>query len=114
MDVVVPEAIHQSREALRKALGQQLLDKWRVQYAANTANRFELSPAAKGARRLRTVALGYTAARGADAAAELALLQVDQADTMTDRTSDRRRVGKRCVRTCRSPWRSYYYKIKHS
>src|SRR3546814_3728659 len=43
MDVVVPEAIHQSREALRKALGQQLLDKWRGQYAANTANRFELS-----------------------------------------------------------------------
>src|SRR3546814_20841235 len=36
MDVVVPEAIHQSREALRKALGQQLLDKWRGQYAANT------------------------------------------------------------------------------
>src|SRR3546814_19105825 len=66
MDVVVPEAIHQSREALRKALGQQLLDKWRGQYAANTANRFELSPAANGARRLPTVALGYIAARGAD------------------------------------------------
>src|SRR3546814_15415676 len=57
MDVVVPEAIHQSREALRKALGQQLLDKWSGHYAANTANRFELSPAAKGARPLRPVAL---------------------------------------------------------
>src|SRR3546814_16141744 len=85
MDVVVPEAIHQSREALRKALGQQLLDKWRGQYAANTANRFELSPAAKGARRLRTVALGYIAASGADDAAALAFRQFEQADNMTDR-----------------------------
>src|SRR3546814_8910674 len=85
MDVVVPEAIHQSREALRKALGQQLLDKWRGQYAANTANRFELSPAAKGARRLRTVALGYIAASGADDAAALAFRQFEQADNMADR-----------------------------
>src|SRR3546814_11418125 len=102
MDVVVPEAIHQSREALRKALGQQLLDKWRGQYAANTANRFELSPAAKGARRLRTVALGYIAASGADDAAALAFRQFEQADNMTDRQgalgvlsrSEERRVGK--------------------
>src|SRR3546814_18792106 len=85
MDVVVPEAIHQSREALRKALGQRLLDKWRGQYAANTANRFELSPAAKGARRLRTVALGYIAASGADDAAALAFRPFEQADNMTDR-----------------------------
>src|SRR3546814_13213170 len=79
MDVVVPEAIHQSREALRKALGQQLLDKWRGQSAANTANRFELSPAAKGARRLRTVALGYIADSGPDHAAAPAFRQFGQA-----------------------------------
>src|SRR3546814_8733349 len=78
MDVVEPEAIHQSREALRKALGEQLLDRWRGQYAANTANRFELSPAAKGARRLRTVALGYMAASGADDAAARAFRTVAQ------------------------------------
>src|SRR3546814_18423609 len=83
MDVVVPEAIHQSREALRKALGQQLLDKWRGQYAANTANRFELSPAAQGARRLRTVALGTIAASGTEHAATLAARQVEQAHNTT-------------------------------
>src|SRR3546814_17665605 len=57
MDVVVPAAIHQSRDALRKALGQQPLDKSPGQYAANTANRFDISPAAKGARALHTRAL---------------------------------------------------------
>src|SRR3546814_2770972 len=63
MDSVDPEAIHRVHEALRGALGQQLLEKWQSHYAASTANRYELSPAAKGARRLRSVALGYIATR---------------------------------------------------
>src|SRR3546814_6827944 len=93
MDVVVPEAIHQSREALRKALGQQLLDKWRGQYVANTANRFELSPAVKGARRLRTVALGYLAASGAADAAALAFRQFAPADHKIVLALCKERVG---------------------
>jgi aminopeptidase N len=85
MDVVEPEAIHQAREALRKALGHKLLDQWRAQYQANAANRFELSPAAKGARRMRSVALGYIAVSGAPDAAAIAFRQFEDADNMTDR-----------------------------
>ena len=82
---VDPEAVHAARESLRRALGERLEDLWRGAYAASTANRYELSPAAKGRRRLRTVALGYIAAADAEDAASLALQQFESADNMTDR-----------------------------
>jgi aminopeptidase N len=83
--LVDPEAIHAAREALRGSLGQELEHLWRHAYHANAANRFEYSPSAKGARRLRTVALGYLAASGAADAPAMASRQFDEADNMTDR-----------------------------
>ena len=85
MLVVDPEAIHARREALRRALGRTLEPAWRDAYAAHAANRYAYNPAAKGARRLRTIALGYLAAAEAADAAALAKLQYDEADNMTDR-----------------------------
>ena len=85
MKIVDPDAIHAAREALRERLGRDLAPLWRAAYASTAANRFELSPSAKGARRLRTVALGFLMASGADDAPGLALKQHDEADNMTDR-----------------------------
>jgi aminopeptidase N len=85
MLVVDPEAIRQAREALRAALAIELEAEWRGAYAATAANRFELSPSAKGARRLRTIALGYLMASGAEDAPALAMRQFEGADNMTDR-----------------------------
>ncbi len=85
MPVVEPEAIHRAREALRTDLGKALEAEWRAAHAGAQANRFEYSPAAKGARRMKTVALGYIAASGASDAAELAHAQFVAADNMTDR-----------------------------
>lgn len=85
MLVVDPEAIHAAREALRSDLAVELEAQWRGAYAANTANRYEYSPAAKGARRLRTVALSYLMAAKAEDAPTLAMRQFRQADNMTDR-----------------------------
>ena len=85
LETVDPEAVHRAREALRADLGAELESKWRAAYAAHAANRYEYSPAAKGARRLRTVALGYLAASGAADAAATAKRQFDEADNMTDR-----------------------------
>jgi aminopeptidase N len=85
MKTVDPEAIHSAREALRADLGRGLESLWRSAYAANAAKRYQYSPAAKGARRLRTIALGYIMAAGAPDAPELAGRQHDQADNMTDR-----------------------------
>jgi len=84
LGVVDPEAIHASREGLRRALGEQLQDQWRTVYDA-APGAYVYSPAAKGARRLRTVALGYIAASGARDAATLAFRQFESADNMTDR-----------------------------
>ncbi|HET9427390.1 MAG TPA: aminopeptidase N, partial [Allosphingosinicella sp.] len=83
MKVVDPEAIRRCREDLRSALGRELEPLWRKAYAASAADRFELSPAAKGARRLRTVALNYLIASGAQDAPALARRQFDEADNMT-------------------------------
>jgi aminopeptidase N len=86
MPVVDPEAIFATREALRRDLGQQLERQWRDAYAAASTNRpYEYTPAAKGLRRLRSVALGYIAASDAADAADLAFRQFEQADNMTDR-----------------------------
>jgi len=85
MSQVDPEAIHAAREALRGALGRALESLWRAAYAASPAGRYEYSPAAKGARRLRAIALGYVMASGAADAAGLAKRQYDEADNMTDR-----------------------------
>jgi len=85
MEVVDPERIRAAREALRAELGRALEAKWRSAYASTAANRYEYSPAAKGARRLRTVALNYLMAAGAADSAALARRQYDEADNMTDR-----------------------------
>jgi aminopeptidase N len=85
MKTVDPDAIHDVRERLRERLGRELEPQWRAAYAATAANRFELSPAAKGARRLRTVALGFLMASGTADAPALALSQFESADNMTDR-----------------------------
>jgi aminopeptidase N len=85
MDLVDPDAIHRARKALRAAIGVELESLWRDAYASTAANRFEYSPAAKGARRLRSVALGYVMASGAADAPAVAMQQFTQADNMTDR-----------------------------
>ncbi|MBB5711404.1 aminopeptidase N [Sphingomonas xinjiangensis] len=85
MAVVDPDAIFRAREALRRDLGTALGDQWRAAYEGSIANRFEYSPAAKGARRIRSVALGYIAASGAQDAPQLAFDQFTGADNMTDR-----------------------------
>lgn len=85
MGVVDPDAIFTAREALRADIGRSLLTEWRAAYAGTEAEAFEYSPEAKGKRRLRTVALGYIAASGADDADDLAFAQFRHADNMTDR-----------------------------
>lgn len=85
MAVVDPDAIFRAREALRRDLGVALSAEWRAVYDSVRANRFEYSPTAKGARRIKTVALGYIAASGAADAPELAYAQFQGADNMTDR-----------------------------
>lgn len=83
--VVDPELIFQKREALRRDLGKALEQQWRDAHDAVKANRFEYSPAGKGARRLRTVSLGYINASGAADGGVLAFSQFEGADNMTDR-----------------------------
>jgi aminopeptidase N len=85
MLIVDPEAIHKAREALRRDLGMTLEADWRAAYAASSGNAFEYTSAAKALRRLRTVALSYIAASGADDGAKLAFGQFENADNMTDR-----------------------------
>jgi len=85
MERIDPEAVFAARSALRRELGRSLEKAWRDAFAATAANRYEYSPAAKGARRLKTVALGYLLAGGAPDSAAVAERQFGSADNMTDR-----------------------------
>ncbi|HEY7809164.1 MAG TPA: aminopeptidase N C-terminal domain-containing protein, partial [Allosphingosinicella sp.] len=85
MLVVDPDAVRAARDALRTELGATLEQNWRDAYASTAANRFEYSPAAKGGRRLKSVALGYLMAGGAEDAPRIAERQFADADNMTDR-----------------------------
>ena len=85
MDVVDPDAIHASREQLRQAIGSALADALLAAHRLDGVAGDDLSPAAKGIRRLRTVALGLLATADPEQTAKLAKAQFDAADNMTDR-----------------------------
>ena len=85
MDMVDPDAIHRVREELRDAIGSALSDDLLSATKAGGGDGDDLSPTAKGVRRLRTVSLGLIAAAQPAKAASLAKAQFDGADNMTDR-----------------------------
>ena len=85
MDVVDPDAIHRSRDRLRSKIGTALSDELLGAHRSGGAEGNDLSPNAKGIRRLRTVSLGLIAAADELQAASLAKTQFDAADNMTDR-----------------------------
>ncbi|QNN64673.1 aminopeptidase N [Sphingomonas rhizophila] len=84
LPLVDPQAVHESRDALRGAVGASLADDLTAVQAI-TASGGDLSPEAKGTRRLRAVALGLIAAADPSRGAALAKAQYDSADNMTDR-----------------------------
>jgi aminopeptidase N len=85
LDLVDPDAVHASREQLRRTIGSSLPDALLAAHRSDGARGEDLSPMAKGIRRLRTVALGLFAAANEPQAASLAKSQFDSADNMTDR-----------------------------
>jgi aminopeptidase N len=85
MEVVDPDAIHKARERLRSAIGSALHGELTAAHRSDGAPGDDLSPSAKGIRRLRTVTLGLIAAADETEAAKLAKAQFDRADNMTDR-----------------------------
>jgi len=82
---VDPEAVFTAREALRRALARALDQRWRVACDIGARAPYAYTPAAKGVRRLRNVALHYLQAGGAADAPALAWAQFEAADNMTDR-----------------------------
>ena len=85
MDMVDPDAIHGSRDALRGAIGAALGGDLLAAHRSDGVSGDDLSPNAKGIRRLRTVALNLISAADERQGAELAKAQFDRADNMTDR-----------------------------
>jgi aminopeptidase N len=85
MEVVDPDAIHQTRERLRGAIGSALHNELLAAHRSDGVSGDDLTPRAKGVRRLRTVSLGLIAAADEAQAAKLAKAQFDGADNMTDR-----------------------------
>jgi aminopeptidase N len=84
MEIVDPDAIHASRDALRGAVGSALAIEL-AQAQASGAPGSDLSPQAKGVRRLKSVALSLLAAGNPARGAALARAQYEAADNMTDR-----------------------------
>jgi aminopeptidase N len=85
MLVVDPDAIFAAREALRKDLGETLADHWATAFNRHKAQAYAYSPAAKGGRRMRNVALDFLAAANPKDGAARAFQQFEAADNMTDR-----------------------------
>ncbi|QGP79638.1 aminopeptidase N [Sphingobium sp. CAP-1] len=85
MKIVDPDAIHAARDALQTRIGVELETLWRDVHAKTRANAFAISPAAKGARKLRNAALHYLVASGAPDGPAIAFAQFGEADNMTER-----------------------------
>ena len=85
MGVVDPDAIAVAREGVRSTLATAHAAIWHRLYDDDAAATYVYSPAAKGARRIRNVALGYLASADQDEGARLAFAQFTACDNMTDR-----------------------------
>ncbi|MEO7603332.1 MAG: aminopeptidase N [Sphingomicrobium sp.] len=85
--IIDPDRIHAAREALRQALGSALSDDLELVHALRQAEGGDLSPPAKGERRLRAMCLALIAGSDPACAAELAQSQYESADNMTERQS---------------------------
>lgn len=85
MLVVKPDSIYAARKNLREALGKKLNTQWREAHDRAMHVAYSLDADARGARKIKTLALGYIAASQADDAASIAFAQYDAADNMTDR-----------------------------
>ncbi|MGV7121651.1 aminopeptidase N [Sphingopyxis sp. 550A] len=85
MVTVDPDAIRRERLALQAVIGDALESEWRAILAETAPPATELTPAAKGRRRLRGVALAYLAATGRADSAALAFGVFSDADGMTER-----------------------------
>lgn len=85
MALVDPDAIHAAREALQARIGAALETQWRDIHSRSKTNIFSLSAAAKGARKLRNVALHYLVASGVSDGPQVAFAQFHEADNMTER-----------------------------
>jgi aminopeptidase N len=85
MQVIDPDAIHSAREELRKAIGKALLPELAQAQGTGGGSGSDLSPLAKGTRRLRSVSLDLIAGADPQQGARLASAQFDAADNMTDR-----------------------------
>ncbi|EAQ28411.1 aminopeptidase N [Erythrobacter sp. NAP1] len=79
-----PGAIHEAREALKAAIGRECASELHALYDRAEKVGFD-DPAGRGARKVKTVVLGFAAASDPAKAAELAAHQYDKADNMTDR-----------------------------
>jgi aminopeptidase N len=83
--MVEVEAIHRRREAARLAIARDHQARWWEAFRRFSGAGTALTPAAKGARRLASVALSYLVTAGGGGAAAAARTQYDTAATMTDR-----------------------------
>lgn len=83
--IVEVEAIHRRREAARAAIAGEFEAQWWAAYRRFSGAGTALTPAAKGARRLASVALSYLVTAGSAAAVAAARAQYAGAATMTDR-----------------------------
>ncbi len=79
-----PGAIHAAREGLKAAIGTELAGELTALHARASGTGLD-DPAGRGARKVKTIALGFIAAADPSRAAELAAAQYDAADNMTDR-----------------------------
>ncbi|PZU12702.1 MAG: aminopeptidase N [Sphingobium sp.] len=85
MEHVDPDAIHGERERLQQRIGKALEPQWRAIHARTRTDDFLLTPAAKGARKLRNAALHYLVASGAADGPAIAFTQFSEANNMTER-----------------------------
>ncbi len=85
MLTVDPDAIRRERLALQAAIGRALAEEWRAILADKAPPATDLSPHAKGERRLRGVALAYLAATGIADIPALVFGVFSDADGMTER-----------------------------
>jgi aminopeptidase N len=114
LDEVDPDALHAARVALRKHLALNLLDELRTTYAALApSSPYQPTADEAGRRALRNLCLDYLLELNSPEARELAWLQFQNADNMTDQFAALSALAQINCAECENALTEFYQRWQH-
>ncbi|RFC35773.1 MAG: aminopeptidase N [Candidatus Nitrotoga sp. LAW] len=113
-EVIDPQAIHTARQFMRKTISERLKADFIAVYAANlTPGKYSPDAKSAGKRGLKNLCLSYLLGWEDESTLQLAHVQIDAADNMTDRLAALMALVNTGSKTAQQPLKNFYRDFKN-